>query len=766
MASKRPREETLRKPKKKQKTEPPRSHKQLSFQGRASVSAEQLNWKKVILPDHLEDAEGLLGLEEVDHVEIVRDAERGSIIYKLPSEARLKDNSIKLNDEVVQLEDNDRMGSQEWEGIDSDSNVQAMSRDASCQNNANTPRVNPKSTDRQSTTRKDHDGTKSAKESRSTSGNAFAILDKCEDDEIDVSAWNPLCLTSQTLASIARLGFTNPTPIQRASIPEIKNGHDVIGKASTGSGKTLAFGIPILEHFLLGQLGALPCLTITNPEQTSVPVALILSPSRELAYQLSVHLADICAVPSTTSPRIATITGGLSLQKQQRLLTNADIIIGTPGRLWEIISNDGGVLKKLRKIKFLVVDEADRLLSEGHFKEVEEILHSLDREDEGDEEAQKQHNEAPNGKQHRQTLVFSATFEKELQRKLAGKSTHPHKDVRGKQDSMGYLLKRLNFREEKPKFIDVNPISQMASDLKEGIVECAGLEKDLYLYALMLHYPNTRTLIFTNSISSVRRLTPFLQNLNIAAFGLQSQMPQKARLRSIERFSSASQPGSILIATDVAARGLDIPFVQLIVHYHLPRTADMYVHRSGRTARAERSGSSILLCAPEEVVGVKRLVARVHTRNTQAEDVKTSRFFLRTIDIDRKLVDRLKTRATLSKKISDASLAKEKHIHEDSWLRAAAEDLGVDYDSEEFATHKSGKSGRGQGRKKSESAARALTKVEVNNLRTELAALLNQRVNVGVSEKYLSAGGLNVEELLQEKAQSAFLGEVDHLAFK
>lgn len=576
-----------------------------------------------------------------------------------------------------------------------------------------------------------------------------------------VSAWESLCLTWETLSSIARLGFANPTPIQKASIPEIQSGHDVVGKASTGSGKTLAFGIPILEYFLLRGLRAQPHGATRGSEWRSPPVALILSPTRELAYQLSTHLADICAIPRTTSPRIVTITGGLSLQKQQRLLTDADVIIGTPGRLWEIIRDNHGVLEGLRRIKFLVVDEADRLLSEGHFKEVEEILNSLDRDDEGVEYTKDRGNHEPSQKHHRQTLVFSATFQKELQQRLVGKGKHSGGNTMEKQESMEYLLKKLKFREEKPKFIDVNPVSQMASGLKEGVVECSGLEKDLYLYTLLLHHPNTRTLIFTNSISSVRRLTPFLQNLNIAANALHSQMPQKARLRSIERFSSPSQPGSILIATDVAARGLDIPSVQLVVHYHLPRAADMYVHRSGRTARATRFGSSILLCAPEEVVGVRRLVAKVHARNTQTEDDIHSPLFMRTVDIDRRVVALLKPRAALSKKISDALLAKEKHGHEDNWLRVAAEDLGVEYDGEDFAAQDSSKKGRGQGRKKTESEARALTKAEITQLRTELKALLSRRVNVGVSENYLSAGGVDVDELLRDGASVGFLGKVD-----
>lgn len=187
----------------------------------------------------------------------------------------------------------------------------------------------------------------------------------------------------------------------------------------------------------------------------------------------------------------------------------------------------------------------------------------------------------------------------------------------------------------------------------------------------------------------------------------------------------------------------------------------MYVHRSGRTARAASLGSSILLCAPEEVLGVRRLVAKVHARDANIAANDKTKYFLRTIEIDRQIVARLKPRVALSKKISDASLAKEKKGHEENWLRTAAEDLGVDYDSEEFAAGEGSQRGRGQGRKKAEKEARSLTKGEVGALKAELRELLSQRVNVGVSERYLSAGGVDVDELLSGERSSAFLGKVD-----
>ena len=627
---------------------------------------------------------------------------------------------------------------------------------------------NAKRSERQETKAKKERNTDGILAGESADVNIFDFLEESEGDDVDVSAWAKLDLAPDTLASLAKLKFSRPTPIQAAAIPEILDGHDVIGKAVTGSGKTLAFGIPILEYYISARRGVNNATSTEDDQRQLPPIALILSPTRELAHQLSDHLTSLCSNIGDPSPRIATITGGLSSLKQQRLLQRADIIIGTPGRLWETMKEGQGVLQLIQQIKFLVVDEADRLLSEGHFKEVEEILNGLDKAIQGEFDEDDTTNtlsQQSEGKSRRQTLVFSATFQKELQQKLAGKGKFSASNLMGSQESMEYLLKRLRFREEKPKFVDVDPVSQMASGLKEGILECGGTEKDLYLYALLLHYPKKRTLIFTNSISSVRRLTPFLQNLSLPAYALHSSMAQKARLRAIERFSSAKNSDSILVATDVAARGLDIPSIELIVHYHVPRTADMYVHRSGRTARAQRSGTSILLCAPEEVVGVRRLVAKVHARNTKNDEQK-SKFFMRTLEIDSQIVTRLKPRVNLSKKISDSSLAKEKIGHEDSWLRKAAEDLGVEYDSEDFAAQEGSRGGRGQGRKKAEKASQEISKGELAALKAELKDLLSKRIIVGVSERYLSAGGLDVDELLKGRVTGDFLGKADLLGFE
>lgn len=293
--------------------------------------------------------------------------------------------------------------------------------------------------------------------------NVFKALEEDAAEEgTDVSAWAELDLSSDTLSALSKLGFAKPTAIQSSAIPEILAGHDVVGKASTGSGKTLAFGIPIVESWI-ETYGELDEEELKNARP---PTALVLSPTRELAHQLTEHITALCK-GLTNAPYAAAVTGGLSVQKQQRLLAKADIIVGTPGRLWEVMSSSTTLSKAFEQIKFLVVDEADRLLTEGHFKEAEEIISALDRQENAD-------GEDGENTPIRQTLVFSATFHKGLQQKLAGKGKQGLMD--GKE-SMEYLLKKLNFREDKPKFVDVNPVSQMAEKLKEGMVECAGTEK-------------------------------------------------------------------------------------------------------------------------------------------------------------------------------------------------------------------------------------------------------------------------------------------------
>lgn len=576
-----------------------------------------------------------------------------------------------------------------------------------------------------------------------------------------VSAWHPLGLSTQVLSSLARTHFPTPTAIQSLAIPEILGGHNVIGKASTGSGKTLAFGIPILEHYLEHGVHIDHKRGSSIEERKDPPTALIISPTRELAHQLSEHLNALCSNLASESPTIATITGGLSQQKQQRILVNSDIIVGTPGRLWEIISSTKGLMPWLKQIQYLVLDEADRLLSAGHFKELEEILDALNKPDANDDPSSPHTEQATSPFPKRQILIFSATFSPTLNHKLAG-----HQKVSStSSDSLEHLLSRLTFHTT-PKFIDASPTSNLPSTLTSYIVSCGALEKDLYLYALLLtHFPTARTLVFVNSVDAVRRLVPLLQNLDIEAYGLHGdKKPQKARMRSIERFSSSGKDGTakgkgvVLVATDAAERGLDIPSVQAVVHYHLPREANKYVHRSGRTARKGNKGSSVLLCAPDEVQGMKRLVASVFARSNAKGQAAGRDKGLQPLEVDRHVVSRLSERVRLAKRIADAEAGRRKIAHEKNWLETAAEELGVEYDSEEFAATAGVKKGKGKEKKGD------VGKGEVRAMKVELGRLLRRRVNVGVSERYLSAGGIDVEALLEGGGHEGFLGMVNGVA--
>ncbi|KAK1961691.1 DEAD/DEAH box helicase [Colletotrichum sublineola] len=750
-------------PQKRQKSAPSKKRK---------VAASALPWKKVEVPEMFDDAEGFYGLEVIEGVDVVKDGDNVEFIAAVPS----GDEKDHTNAEFEGFSDSEPAPAQsETVKEDMKTSGKAEPKKTKKEKKAARPEQQikddkpadktddttdaaepateqPKSKNQKKKEKKQKKALSNPDDAKLESS-GFAALEEVQeaDEDLDMTPWVDLGLSPALVSAIAKLKFAKPTSIQASTIPEILAGHDVIGKASTGSGKTLAFSIPIVEDWVdkYDGDGTIDGGKPSKPKNT--PFALILSPTRELAHQITNHIKNLCAgLPN--APFVCSVTGGLSVFKQQRQLAKADIVIGTPGRLWEVISGSRELLAGFRKIRYLVVDEADRLLSEGHFKEAGEILDALDRqviEEDDDEDDDEEKSLSA-----RQTLVFSATFHQGLQQKLAGKGKW---GLMSEKESMEYLLKKLNFREEKPKFIDVNPAKQMAAGLKEGLIECGAMEKDLYLYTVLLLNPNRRTLVFTNSISAVRRLAPFLQNLNINATALHSQMAQKARLRSVERFT-ASKPNTtaVLIATDVAARGLDIPGIDQVIHYHVPRAADMYVHRSGRTARAERTGLSIILCGPEEVVPTRRLAAKVH-----AEQASKKKYLMRTIDIDRRIASRLKPRVDLAKKITDATLAKEKGTKDEDWVRAAADELGVEYDSDEL--DKAGSwTGRGSQRKKKQQDDKNLSKAEMAAMRAQLRDLLSRRVNAGVSEKYITAGNLDVDELLRG-GTGDFLGKVDGL---
>lgn len=428
------------------------------------LAAHSLPWKTVDIPEMFDDAEGFYGLEEVTGVEVVRNGNNVKFVTAAePTDAgKAEDEDEDEGDEFEGFEDEPASPKAPEDEQDTIADPESTAKAAS------KPSKDKKTDKKEQAVKKNQKEKKQAKkagaaklkEDAELETNVFtASGDVAADaaEDVDMSAWVPLDLSSRLVSSLARLKFTKPTEIQAAAIPKILTGHDVIGKASTGSGKTLAFAVPIVETWLARQ---------DEASEEKAPIGLIMSPTRELAHQLTNHIKALCeGLP--TAPFVCSVTGGLSVHKQQRQLEHADIVIGTPGRLWEVLSSSKELLGKFKKVSFLVVDEADRLLTEGHFKEAEEIFQAIDRFEmnEDDDEPEL----FP-----RQTLVFSATFNKGLQQKLAGKGKF---DLMSDEQSMEYLLKKVNFREEKPKFVDVNPVSQMAQGLKEGLVECGAMEK-------------------------------------------------------------------------------------------------------------------------------------------------------------------------------------------------------------------------------------------------------------------------------------------------
>ena len=501
--------------KRSKNTTKPSNPKKSAKPSRKAVDAGALAWASV--------GEDFGGLEVIEGVDVVKD---GSKVQFLVSGDKNKSNVIDPQQEFVD-------GDQSFEGFGDDpvevgdiDSGEAGSGQDGVESEKPQGKNKGKNAEQEKKTKKQNknklDGKNGAGNNQdeqlvkaaqgvqksSARGNTFgALADGNDEDheEVDMAPWVSLNLSPQIISAIAKLKFAKPTKIQEKTIPEIVAGHDVIGKAQTGSGKTLAFGIPMVERWLEMQEQGV--------ERTG-PMSVVLSPTRELAKQLGDHLKALCdGLPS--APYVCVVTGGLSILKQQRQLEKADIVIGTPGRLWEVLSGDRALQAKFAKIKFLVVDEADRLFKVGQFKEAEDIIGALDGKSPGDdaESEDEEDEDDEDERSARQTLVFSATFDKDLQTKLAGKGKSTGSD----DEKMAYLMKCLKFRGE-PKFIDVNPISQMASGLREGLIECGAMEK------VSLQYKRNMLTVLTNY--RIFTFTPFSSSTLVAAL-LSSPTPSQ-----------------------------------------------------------------------------------------------------------------------------------------------------------------------------------------------------------------------------------------------
>ncbi|KAM9068367.1 ATP-dependent RNA helicase DDX24 [Sarcophilus harrisii] len=523
---------------------------------------------------------------------------------------------------------------------------------------------------------------------------------KLDDQKADVSAWKDLFVPEPVLRALSSLGFSAPTPIQALALaPAIRDNLDILGAAETGSGKTLAFAIPMIHSVLRWQeeqeqagghsedgesLGdANGSSDDGNEEKDGDPshspsdekesadieleleeekptghsnrssplLGLVLTPTRELAVQVKHH---IDAVAKFTGIKTALLVGGMAPQKQQRMLTRRpEIVIATPGRLWELIKEQHQHLSNLRQLRCLVIDEADRMVERGHFTELTQLLEMLN---------DSQYNP------QRQTFVFSATLTlvHQAPARVFQKKNAKKIDKLGKLDM---LMQKIGMR-GKPKVIDLTRKEATVETLTETKIHCDKEEKDFYLYYFLLQYPG-RTMVFANSIDCIKRLTALLSILEQEPLPLHANMHQKQRLKNLERF--AERDNGVLLSTDVAARGLDIPDVQHVIHYQVPRTSEIYVHRSGRTARAAKEGLSLLLIGPDDMINFKKIYKTLE---------KNEEIPLFPIEI--KCMKAIKERVNLARQIEKEEYYNSRAKQHNAWFQQAADALEIDLDDDVF----------------------------------------------------------------------------------
>lgn len=565
-------------------------------------------------------------------------------------------------------------------------------------------------------------------------------------DVEEFSAWREFRLHPLLEKAIWALGFKEPMPIQKLCIPAAAHqGKDVIGAAETGSGKTLAFGLPILQRLLEEQEKAARKEGLTSNkektfqgEKSGSPLrALIVTPTRELALQVCDHLK---AASKFTIIKVVPIVGGMAPQKQERLLKQRPhIIVGTPGRLWELMAGGERHLVELQSLSFFVLDEADRMVEKGHFHELQSIIgmlpmvldHSL--KPVGSDGTQLPENASRNDKakysyerKRRQTFVFSATialtagFRKKLNRGHYGSKTMDG------NDSFATLFEKSGLREN-AVIVDLTSSSIVAHKLEESAIECREEDKDAYLYYILKVHGCGRTIVFCTSIAALRRISAILRILKVTAWPLHAQMQQRARLKAMDRFRE--NENCVLVATDVAARGLDIPGVRTVIHYQLPHSAEIYIHRSGRTARAATDGCSIALIAPSDK---SKYVSLCHSFSKDG---------FQEFPVNSSYMPEIEKRLSIARQIDQISRKNSKTKAEKNWFTRNAGELELDLE-------KNDSDEEDQGTFKSKKAQLFREK----QLQKELDQLLSRPLQPkSLSHRFVAAAGMST--LLQRQLQ-------------
>ncbi|MEO1680680.1 MAG: DEAD/DEAH box helicase [Pseudomonadota bacterium] len=339
--------------------------------------------------------------------------------------------------------------------------------------------------------------------------------------------------------ALKRAGLTQPTPIQNQAIPLALDGHDILGLAQTGTGKTLAFGLPLIDALL-----ALP-----GKPAPKTARALVLAPTRELVNQIAESLRTLT---SKTRLKVNTIVGGQSIGKQINVLSRGtDILVATPGRLIDLMER-GAV--DLKTVHHLILDEADQMLDMG-------FIHALRRI-------------APHLGTPRHTMLFSATMPKQME-----------------ELSRTYL--------SNPKRVQVAPPGKAADKITQSVHFLEKGSKPSKLRDILATDMDALTLVFARTKHGAEKLMKGLVADGFNAASIHGNKSQGQRDRAIKAFREGTV--TVLVATDVAARGIDIPGVSYVINYDLPDVPDNYVHRIGRTARAGRDGEAIAFCTTDDI---------------------------------------------------------------------------------------------------------------------------------------------------------------------
>ena len=348
-----------------------------------------------------------------------------------------------------------------------------------------------------------------------------------------------LGLHPRLVAKLAEQGITEPTPIQTQAIPHAMNGRDVMGLAQTGTGKTAAFGLPMIDALLKAG---------TKPEEKTVR-GLILAPTRELAKQIADNLT---AYTQGTHLKVNLVVGGAGISAQiNRLSRGTDLLVATPGRLIDLLDRRAVFLNETR---YLVLDEADQMLDMG-------FIHALRKI-------------APLLADDRQSMMFSATMPK-LMAELA----------------KAYL--------KDPVRVEVSPAGKVADKINQSLHYVPQAGKTRLLLELLREYPDGLSLVFSRTKHGAEKLKKVLIAEGINASSIHGNKSQGQRERAIKAFRAGEI--DVMVATDVAARGIDIPGITHVYNYDLPNVPENYVHRIGRTARAGKAGTAIAFCSPAEM---------------------------------------------------------------------------------------------------------------------------------------------------------------------